>query len=142
LKQTHIDQELTWVSLPKKRSRETIETKAIFTKKELTDKQESWLKSHDESNWQEIVLTQDYTNAKKIQKKLVWKLPGTESKKETCGQWITKGCDNVFGHPGNKKFVKHSKRSCFRSCCEYCFQFCKILFCKFNMLFQIFTNLE
>lgn len=107
------------VSLPKKRSSESI-PKAIFTKKELTDKQKSWLKSHDESNWLDIVLTQDYTNTKKIKKKLVWRLPGTELKKETCGLWITKGCDNVFGHPENKKFVKHSKRSCFRSCCEYC----------------------
>ena len=108
------------VSLPKKRSRETIAPKAIFTKKELTDKQKSWLKSHDESNWLDIILTQDYTNAKKIKKNLVWKLPGTELKKEMCGLWVTKGCDNVFGHPENKKFVKHSKRSCFRSCCEYC----------------------
>jgi len=118
LKQLSLEQE--WYLLPKKRSRETTEPKAIFTKKELTDKQKSWLKSHDESNWLDIVLTQYYTNAKKIKKKLVWKLPGTELKKETCGLWITKGCDNVFGHPENKKFVKHSKRSCFRSCCEYC----------------------
>jgi len=117
LKQLELFEE---VSLPKKRSRETIEPKAIFTKKELTGKQKSWLKSHDESNWLDIVLTQDYTNAKKIKKKLVWKLPGIELKKDTCGLWVTKGCDNVFGHPENKKFVKHSKRSCFRSCCEYC----------------------
>lgn len=111
--------QLEEVSLPKKRSSESI-PKAIFTKKELTDKQKSWLKSHDESNWLDIILTQDYTNAKKIKKKLCWKLPGTELKKETCGLWITKGCDNVWGHPENKKFIRHSKRSCFRSCCEYC----------------------
>ena len=107
------------VSLPKKRSSET-EPKAIFQKKELTDKQKSWLKSHDESNWQEIILTQDYTNTKKIHKKLSWKLPGTFEKKDTCGLWVTKGCDNVFGHPQNKKFIRHSKRSCFRAKCEYC----------------------
>ncbi|MCH9040662.1 MAG: hypothetical protein IIB80_00675 [Thaumarchaeota archaeon] len=114
-----LELESDWYLLPKERSRETL-SKAIFTKKELTDKQKSWLKSHDESNWLDIVLTQDYTNAKKIKKKLVWKLPGTKLKKETCGLWVTKGCDNVWGHPENKKFVKHSKRSCFRSCCEYC----------------------
>ena len=45
---------------------------------------------------------------------------GTESKKENCGKWKTIGCDNVFGHPENKKFIKHSKISCFRSKCEYC----------------------
>ena len=107
------------VSLPKQRSRNS-EPKAIFAKKELTDKQKHWLKSHDESNWQNIVLTQSYTNPKKQFKKLVWKLPGTELKNETCGLWKTVGCDNVFGHPENKKFIKHSKISCFRSKCEQC----------------------
>jgi|CXWL01.1.fsa_nt_gi hypothetical protein len=118
LKQLSLEQD--WYLLPEKRSKDTIEPKAIFTKKQLTEKQKSWLKSHDESNWQEIILTQDYTNSEKISKKLVWKLPGTFEKKETCGQWITKGCDNVFGHPENKKFVRHSKRSCFRSKCIAC----------------------
>jgi len=112
--------ELGEVSLPKKQSRISIEPKAIFQKKELTDRQKLWLKSHDESNWLDIVLTQDYITPKKIFKKLVWKLPGTELKNETCGLWKTIGCDNVWGHPENKKFVKHSKISCFRSCCEYC----------------------
>lgn len=107
------------VSLPKKRSRLS-EPKAIFAKKELTERQKSWLKSHDESNWKDIILTQDYTSGKKIKKKLVWKLPGTGIKNETCGLWKTVGCDNVFGHPENKKFVKHSKISCFRAKCEYC----------------------
>ena len=118
MKQLSLEQE--WYLLPKKQSRDSIEPKAIFQKKELTEKQKSWLKSHDESNWQDIVLTQDYTNSKKQFKKLVWKLPGTELKKDDCGLWKTVGCDNVFGHPENKKFVKHSKKSCFRSCCEYC----------------------
>ena len=107
------------VSLPKQRSRNS-EPKAIFAKKELTDKQKHWLKLHDESNWQDIVLTQSYTNPKKQFRKLVWKLPGTELKNETCGLWKSVGCDNVFGHPENKKFVKHSKISCFRAKCEYC----------------------
>ncbi len=120
LNQTQIDQESTWVSLPETRSSAAIAPKAIFTKKQLTDKQTSWLKSHDESNWKEITLTQEYTNPKRITKKLTWKLPGTYEKKETCGEWITKGCDNVCFHPDNKKFVRHSKRSCFRSKCEYC----------------------
>ena len=116
MKQLELFQE---VSLPKKRSRNS-EPKAIFQKKELTDRQKSWLKSHDESNWQNIVLTQNYTNPKKQFKKLVWRLPGTELKNNSCGLWKTVGCDNVFGHPENKQFVKHSKISCFRSKCEYC----------------------
>ena len=36
------------VSLPKKRSR-TFSDKPLFQKKELTDKQKSWLKSHEET---------------------------------------------------------------------------------------------
>ena len=120
------------VSLPKMRSRDTIDIrqqylteyvenyKPLFQKKELSDKQKSWLKSHNESNWQNIVLTQDYTNAKKEHQKLVWKLPGTYRKNESCGKWINKGCANIWGHPENKFFVKRSKRSCFRSKCETC----------------------
>jgi len=66
MKQLEIFEE---VSLPKKRSRLSIEPKAIFQKKPLSEKQKSWLKSHDESNWLNIVLTQDYTNSKKQFKK-------------------------------------------------------------------------
>ena len=72
------------VSLPKKRSRNP-EPKAIFQKKELTDRQKEWLRSHDETNWQNIVLTQSYINPKGISKKLVWRLPGTESKMKLVG---------------------------------------------------------
>jgi len=48
LKQSSLEQD--WYLLPEKRSKDTIEPKAIFTKKQLTEKQKSWLKSHDESN--------------------------------------------------------------------------------------------
>ena len=119
------------VSLPKKRSSDidtrqkylseyTENPKPLFQKKELTDKQKSWLKSHDESNWQDITLKQDYKTPKGISKNLVWKLPGTSIKNYSCGKWITKGCANVWGHPENKVFVRHSKRSCFRAKCETC----------------------
>ena len=105
--------------LPKKRSK-TFSDKPLFQKKELTDKQKSWLKSHEETNWKQIELFQQYRTLKKKIKFLKWKLTGKQEKKETCGMWNTKGCDNVWGHPENKVFVRRSKRSCFRSCCEYC----------------------
>ena len=107
------------VSLPKKRSR-NFNDKPLFQKKELTDKQKSWLKSHEETNWKLIELFQQYQTPKKKIKFLKWKLTGTQEKRETCGMWNTRGCDNVWGHPENKVFVRRSKRSCFRSCCEYC----------------------
>jgi len=114
---------------PKKRSSDSKQAflteytenyKPFFQKKELSETQKHWLELHDETNWNEIELYQDYKTPKKILKKLKWKLTGTEHKKETCGMWNTKGCANVHGHPENKMFVRRSKRSCFRSCCEYC----------------------
>lgn len=116
-------------SLPQKRSsvptqqylEQYIENpKPLFQKKQLTDNQKSWLELHDKTNWKNIELFQNYTNSKKEKVKLHWKLPGTSPKKETCGHWQTKGCANTFGHPQHKYFVRHSKISCFRSCCEYC----------------------
>jgi len=120
------------VSLPKKRSKNSINSnqkyltdytenyKPFFQKKELTDRQKSWLKSHDETNWQRIELFQDYKTPKGVFKKLVWKLTGTSRKKYSCGQWRRKGCDNVWCHPENKVFVRQSKRSCFRAKCKTC----------------------
>jgi len=115
LKQLSLEQE--WYLLPQKRSRKQV---ALFTKKELTQRQKNWLRSHDISNWQDMILTQDYIDSKKQKKKLVWKLPGTELKNDTCGIWVNNGCANTWGHPDNKVFVRHSKRSCFRAKCEYC----------------------
>jgi len=118
--------------LPKKRSKNSVDLnqkyvtdyvenyKPFFQKKELTDKQKHWLELHEKSNWNEIELFQDYKTPKRIFKKLVWKLTGTSRKKESCGEWRRKGCDNVWCHPENKYFVRQSKRSCFRAKCEYC----------------------
>ncbi|MEK0346461.1 MAG: hypothetical protein QQN65_06480 [Nitrosopumilus sp.] len=72
------------VSLPKKRSR-NFNDKPLFQKKELTDKQKSWLKSHEETNWKLIELFQQYQTPKKKIKFLKWKLTGTQEKRETCG---------------------------------------------------------
>jgi len=116
-------------TLPKKRSNDSDQKyltdfqenyKAFFQKKELSDTQKQWLELHEKSNWKDIELFQDYKTPKRIFKKLKWKLPGTDRKKETCGQWITKGCANTFGHPENKMFVRRSKRSCFRAKCKVC----------------------
>jgi len=114
------------VSPPKKRSRNssqilvTEDHKPFFQKKELSSTQKRWLELKEESNWNDIELYQDYKTSKKIIKKIKWKLPGTKEKRDYCGIWIDKGCANTFGHPDGKMFVKRSKRSCFRSCCEYC----------------------
>ena len=96
------------VSLPKKRSR-NFNDKPLFQKKELTDKQKSWLHSHEVTNWKQVELFQRHKTSKNVFKTLRWKLTGTEKKKDTCGIWNTKGCSNIWGHPENKVFVRRSK---------------------------------
>jgi len=108
------------VSLPKEQSKDFTKPKQLFQKKELTEKQKSWLKAHEESNWKEIILSQEYKTSKGVFKKLFWRLPGTSEKRDYCGIWNDKGCAQVFDHPENKYFVRHVKRSCFRASCEYC----------------------
>ena len=92
-------QETLEVSLPKERS------KPFFQKKELSEKAKKWLVLHDETNWEDVILNQDYLKGK-ILTKIIWKLPGTADKKETCGLWKRKGCFNRDCHPMKKPFVK------------------------------------
>jgi hypothetical protein len=117
------------VSLRQKRSRNDNQTyvteylenyKPFFQKKELSDKQKRWLELKEKSNWNDIELYQSYKTPKGIFKTIKWKPPGTEEKKDYCGMWKNDGCANTFGHPDGLVFVRRGKRSCFRSCCEYC----------------------
>src|SRR5437879_1409930 len=120
MSQLMLDQDYL-VSLPEKRSSD-FSDKARFSKKELSDTAKNWLVNHDFTNWKEMSLIQNFkTKSKKvvIDKKILWKLPGTKEKQETCGNWLNNGCFNIFGHPEHKAFVKRKKRSCFRSSCEY-----------------------
>ncbi len=121
MSQLLLDRDYT-VSLPKKRTSD-FSNKEHFSKKELSDTAKGWLVNHDTTNWKEMSLIQDFkTKSKKvvIDKKILWKLPGTKEKQETCGIWVNEGCFNLFGHPEHKAFVSHKTRSCFRSSCEYC----------------------
>ena len=53
-----------------------------------------------------------------------WKLPGTQSAHDWCGEWKTKGCLNLEKHKGTeyegKIFVKRYQRFCYRGDCERC----------------------
>lgn len=121
MRQLSLDQDYE-VSLPQKRTNAFSE-KERFSKKELTDTAKGWLVNHDYTNWGEMALLQDYTTKSKkgvVIKKILWKLPGTQVKKDDCGEWMPTGCFNIFAHPEHKAFVKNIKRSCFRSCCVYC----------------------
>jgi len=62
------------VSLPKEQSKDFTKSKPLFRKKELTEKQKSWLKAHEQNNWKEIVLSQEYKTSKGVFKKLFWRL--------------------------------------------------------------------
>lgn len=65
------------------------------------------------------------TNWNTIQK-YGWKLPATEEPHPWCGQFQTKGCLNVKAHAklgfGNKVWIRHYPRSCFRPVCKICFK--------------------
>jgi len=107
------------VSLPKKRSRISKEN-GYFWKKELSESQKILLDLHDKTNWKDVELTQGYKTPKGIMKEIVWNLPSSKEKKDTCGKFKTLGCFNVFYHPNNQALIQHTKLSCFRSACEYC----------------------
>ena len=106
------------VSLPKKRSRVSVDNP--YWEKKLSDSQETLLGIHDKTNWTEVELIQGYRTAKKITKAILWKLPSTKEKKDSCGRFRTLGCFNLKGHPNNQAYIQHTKLSCFRSSCEEC----------------------
>ena len=105
--------------LPKKRSRISKENGYYFEKK-LSDSQKFLLDLYDKTNWKDVVLTQGYKTPKGIMKEIVWNLPSSKEKKDTCGKFKTLGCFNVSYHPNNQALIQHTKLSCFRSACEYC----------------------
>lgn len=111
------------VSLPKPRSRElTGDNNYRFIKK-LSETQKHWLELHDQTNWKEIELNQQYLKVSKNKKSLVditWRLPGTRLPREECGKFRYFGCLNCDNHPYGKALIKKRMMSCFRSSCEKC----------------------
>jgi len=107
------------VSLPKKRSRISKENN-YYWEKLLSKSQEILLDLYDKTNWKDVELTQGYKSPKRKFKEILWKLPGSREKKDTCGKFKTLGCFNLSGHPNNQAYIQHIKLSCFRSACEYC----------------------
>nr|AIF06858.1 hypothetical protein [uncultured marine thaumarchaeote KM3_196_F10] len=107
------------VSTALKRSKISKENN-YYWEKRLSESQKILLEIHDMTNWKDISLVQSYKTPKGIMKEIFWKLPSTQEKKETCGKFKTLGCFNVFYHPKNQALIHHTKLSCFRSACEYC----------------------
>ena len=105
--------------LPKKRSRISKENGYYFEKK-LSESQKILIDLHDKTNWKDVELTQGYKTPKGIMKEILWNLPSTKEKKDTCGKFKTLGCFNFSSHPNNQALIQHTKLSCFRSACEYC----------------------
>ena len=106
------------VSLPKKRSKVSVDNP--YWEKRLSESQKTLLDIHDKTNWVDVALTQGYKTPKGIMKEIFWKLPSTKEKKVTCGKFKTLGCFNFSSHPNNQALIQHTKLSCFRSACEYC----------------------
>ena len=106
------------VSPPKKRCRVSLENP--YWEKKLSESQKTLLEIHDKTNWVNVELTQGYKTPKGILREIFWKLPSTQEKKATCGKFKTLGCFNFSSHPNNQALIQHTKLSCFRSACEYC----------------------
>ncbi|MBM3910726.1 MAG: hypothetical protein FJ356_03655 [Thaumarchaeota archaeon] len=54
-----------------------------------------------------------------------WRLPATKEKHPWCGIWNTIGCVKEQLHKmlgkGNRVYVKHFQRFCYRACCKECY---------------------
>ena len=114
------------VSPPKTRSRKRsfyeIEPD-LLAKTKLSDRQHEWLVSHDVTNWKEVEYYQKYLKSVKngfVETKVHWKLPGTKAPRDTCGEFVTKGCFNRNMHHSHKDFVTRRCKSCFRASCKKC----------------------
>jgi len=106
------------VSPRKKRSRITFDKP--YWKKQLSESQETLLGIHNRTNWTKVSLFQDYKTPKGVNKKILWNLPSTKPKKDSCGIFKTLGCFNLEQHPNNQAYISHTKLGCFRSSCAYC----------------------
>ncbi len=116
------------VSLPQKRSRPKPDFENSYAiEKHLSDESRRWLLIHDETNWKDIELVQEYMKKKMVDgkwnttmQKVFWKLAGTEEPKNYCGNFVYDGCFNVKFHPMGKPYIHARKLSCFRGQCEKC----------------------
>lgn len=89
--------------LPKTQSRDFCVRKSTFK----LEKIEKLKELHKNTNWDDV----EYNG---------WKLPATKPKKETCGNWKSKGCLNISNHPVKMAWIKHYQECCFRAECGVC----------------------
>ncbi len=107
-------------SQPEKRSRRKLSFENNYAYvKQLSETAQGWLLSHDESNWTDVELFQEYKKKGEMYR-VRWKLPGTEEPKEYCGNFYSEGCFNVKKHPRKRIYIRSKKLSCFRSSCIKC----------------------
>jgi len=105
---------------PQKRSRPELSFENNFAYiKQLSESARHWLLLHDETNWSDMQLFQEYMKKGEL-KRICWKLAGTEEPKDYCGIFNTEGCFNVKKHPRKKPFIDQRMLSCFRSACKKC----------------------
>jgi len=61
------------------------------TKKKIPDHVKYWSKIHQDTNWNDVSC---YIKHGKKLSRLNFRMVGTGEPKETCGRWVTEGCDN------------------------------------------------
>jgi len=99
----------SWVSLPLSQSR-------IFKKRGIPEIVLQWLSNMQKTNWKNCVLKGTY-QVKNVTKKIVWRLPNTLPKRESCNTFKYLICPNR--HEGGT-WMQSVRLSCFRSVCEAC----------------------
>ena len=99
----------SWVSLPLTQSR-------IFKKRGIPEIVLLWLSNIQKTNWKTCVLKGTY-QVKTVTKKVVWRLPNTLPKRESCNTFKYLICP--IRHEGGT-WMQSVRLSCFRSVCEAC----------------------
>ena len=85
--------------------------------KKTSDHVRHWNKIHEDTNWNEF--SYDLKHGKKLSR-LIFKMVGTGEPKETCGKWVTEGCDNYRNHPKEWNYAGNKSLSCKSSRCSKC----------------------
>jgi len=90
-----------------------------FEKRGIPQTVQRWLKSLLLTNWLDCVLQSTYTTKSKkgvVVKQILWRLPNTLRKRESCNTFKYLGCKNH----GSNMWLVVRRLSCFRAVCEAC----------------------
>jgi len=92
--------------------------KSEVTIKEKRELVEYWKGIHKDTNWDEF--SYDLKHGKKSSKQILLKMVGTSEPKESCGVFVTEGCDNTLSHPKEMLYAQNKRLTCKSAKCSVC----------------------